>query len=87
MMKVQVLCEFIDEVELQIFIMCGDDLGDVFVFEVVVEWINVGYFGVCVVSFFGEQLLMVDYVDVICDQIEGILVFLRDFVDCVCVEI
>ncbi|GAE79051.1 trehalose-6-phosphate phosphatase [Cutibacterium acnes JCM 18920] len=85
--KAQALRELIDEVEPQILIMCGDDLGDVPALEVVAEWINAGHPGARVVSFSGEQPLMADYADVICDQTEGISAFLRDLADRVCVEI
>lgn len=84
--KAQALRELIDEVEPQILIMCGDDLGDVPALEVVAEWINAGHPGARVVSFSGEQPLMADYADVICDQTEGISAFLRDLADRVCVE-
>lgn len=84
--KAQALRELIDEVEPQILIMCGDDLGDVPALEVVAEWINAGRPGARVVSFSGEQPLMADYADVICDQTEGISAFLRDLADRVCVE-
>ena len=45
-----------------------------------------GHPGARVVSFSGEQPLMADYADVICDQTEGISAFLRDLADRVCVE-
>ncbi len=54
--KAQALRELIDEVEPQILIMCGDDLGDVPALDVVAGWINAGHPGARVVSFSGKQL-------------------------------
>lgn len=84
--KAQALRELIDEVEPQVLIMCGDDLGDVPAFEVVAEWINAGHPGARVVSFSGEQPSMADYADVICDQTAGLSAFLENLADRVCSE-
>ena len=84
--KAQALRELIDEVEPQILIMCGDDLGDVPALDVVAGWINAGHPGARVVSFSGEQPSMADHADIICDQTEGISAFLEALADRVCTE-